>query len=67
MNKCRADFLSSNNVEGYHGDNDNRGWTPPQHLSEARRVRKFQIFSQGIRRGGVPSGAATFIAVVKDG
>jgi len=61
-------FLSLNNVEGYHVDNDNIGWSPPQGLSEARRGKRVSaFFSRGIRRGGVPSGAATFIAVVKDG
>jgi len=59
-------FLSSNSIEGYHVDNDNIEWSPPQGLSEARRARKLQHFSQVIRRGGAPSGAAGFIAIVKD-
>jgi hypothetical protein len=61
-------FLSSNNVEGYLVDNDNIGWSPPQGLSEAWRGKRVSaFFNRGIRRGSVPSGEATFIAVVKDG
>jgi len=39
---------------------------PFQGLSEARRGKKVSVFfSHSNRRGGVPSGAAAFIAILK--
>jgi hypothetical protein len=39
---------------------------PPQGLSEARRGKKVSAFFSHLnRRGGAPSGAAAFIAMVK--
>jgi hypothetical protein len=60
-------FLSSNSIEDYHVDNDNIGWSPPQASPRHGGQESYSIFSKVIHRGGVPSGAATFIAVVKDG